>query len=163
MLRCASASSARAVAGVAASAASTRMPAPARRTALVLRIDVPLSAASPCRAASGYWHRPARAATPTVTSSVQGVADAEPTPVAAIDEYRHRQVEHDLPGVAAVHLQPIGIGMRADAAADAVGEDALGAVADQVARAVAGQRLAEAVVVGGHVAVGVGADREHDP
>src|SRR5690606_9258507 len=141
MLRCAPTSSVRAVAGVAASAASTRMPAPARRAALVLRIDVPLPAASPCRAASGYWHRPARAATPTATCSVQGVAHPESAPVAAVDEHRHRHVEHDLPGLAAVHLQAVGIGMRTDAAADPVGEDALGAVADQVARAVAGQRL----------------------
>src|SRR5690606_31826992 len=99
MLRCASASSARAVAGVAVSAASTRMPAPARRAALVLHIDAPLPAARPCRATPGYWHRPARAATPMVACSVQGVADAEPAPVAAVDEHRHRHVEHDLPGV----------------------------------------------------------------
>src|SRR5690606_15785914 len=108
MLRCASASSARAVAGVATSAASTRMLAPARRAALVLRIDVLLLAASPCRAASGYWHRLPRAATPRARSSVQGIADAEPAPVAAIDEHGHRHVEHDLAGVAAVHLQPVG-------------------------------------------------------
>src|SRR5690606_39007888 len=75
--------------------------------------------------------------------SVKRVADPEPAPVAAADVDRHRQVEHDLAGVAAVHLQAVAVGMGANTAADAVVEDALGAVADQVARRIAGERLAE--------------------
>ena len=67
------------------------------------------------------------------TQLLQGVTDPESAPMAAVHEHRHRQIEHDLAGVAAVDLQPPGVGMRADAAPDAVLEDALGAVADQIA------------------------------
>lgn len=81
----------------------------------------------------------------------------------AADEDRRRQVEHDLPGVAAIDLQAVRVGMRADTAADTVGELALGAVTDQVAFGIAGQRLGEAQVVGGHIAVGIGTDRKDDP
>src|SRR5690606_29237076 len=118
----------------------------------------PAAHAAPAPRARTLGLRPAARPRAGAAALLQRVTDAEAAPVAAVDVHRHRQVEHDLPGIAAVHLQPVGVGMGADAAPDPVAEDALGAVADQIARAVAGQRLAEAAVVGGHVAVGVGAD-----
>src|SRR5690606_1357821 len=131
--------------------------------ALACTEGAPATRAGAAARAGALGLRAARHARPAATALLERVADAEPAPVAAIHVARHGKVEHELLGVAAVNLQRVGIGVRAHAAADAVAEDALGSVADQVLRAVAGHRLAVTLVVGRHVAVRIGADREHDP
>lgn len=76
-----------------------------------------------------------------------------------IDIDGNREVKHDFTRIAPIYLQQIRLGIAADSASNPVTEDALGAIADQIALRISGQRLAEAIIVGGHVAILIGADR----
>lgn len=69
------------------------------------------------------------------------------------DMDRHRQIEHQLAGIAAVGLQFERIGIAPDLLADAVAENTFGAVTNQILFWVAGEWLAEAIVVGRYITI----------
>lgn len=80
---------------------------------------------------------------PTTTVHRQRVTNSETAPMLIANENRHRQIKHNLTGIAAVDLKPIGIGMCAHTAAHPVVKNPLGPVAYQVSRRIAGQRLSK--------------------
>ena len=80
----------------------------------------------------------------------------------AVETDRAGDVPHLLAGVAVVDLDQDPVGIAGGGQFRGPGKDALGAVADQVLLAVAGQGLAVAAVVGRQVTVAVAEDGVDD-
>jgi hypothetical protein len=81
------------------------------------------------------------------------VPQAQPAPVSALDDDRHRQVVHQFTGVARVRLQQNGLLMTATTDAGAIIKFAFGAVIHCIDGCIAGQRLAEHLIVRWHIAL----------
>ena len=81
--------------------------------------------------------------------------------MAALDHDRHRQVVHQLAGVAGVGLQQQRLLMAAAAGAGAVVEQAFAAAMDHIMFTVAGGLCAERLVMGRHIAIRGAGDGEY--